>query len=77
MQEIERFGFQWHITNLCNLRCKHCYQMDFSRKDDLDIFTLIKIAKIISDSLSDKFISINITGGEPFFRKDLFDLLIN
>jgi len=49
--------------------------MDFSRKDDLDIFTLIKIAKIISDSLSDKFISINITGGEPFFRKDLFDLL--
>lgn len=75
MKEAKTFGFQWHITNLCNLRCKHCYQTDFSRKEDLDTFTLIEIARKISASLSDAVISINITGGEPFFRKDLFDII--
>ncbi len=23
---LEIFNFQWHITNRCNLRCRHCYQ---------------------------------------------------
>ncbi|MDP2968527.1 MAG: hypothetical protein Q8P64_04890, partial [Deltaproteobacteria bacterium] len=27
----DTFHIQWHITNLCNLRCQHCYQDDFSR----------------------------------------------
>lgn len=26
------FGFQWHITNRCNLRCAHCYQEDLYPK---------------------------------------------
>ncbi|OGF66846.1 MAG: hypothetical protein A2Y62_19245 [Candidatus Fischerbacteria bacterium RBG_13_37_8] len=72
---MKEFGFQWHITNYCNLRCKHCYQNDFSMKEDLDTGTVIDIIHKISDALKDCHISINITGGEPLLRKDLFDVL--
>lgn len=69
----DSISFQWHITDLCNLRCKHCYQENF--KDDNDL-SLDKI-KIIINNLSLQFnkISVNITGGEPLFKKDLFEIL--
>jgi len=35
------FGFQWHITNRCNLRCSHCYQEDYSGSNELGLDGLI------------------------------------
>ena len=26
---------QWHITNLCNLRCQHCYQDEHNNNSDV------------------------------------------
>jgi len=72
---MKEFGFQWHITNFCNLRCTHCYQDDFSRNEDLDTETVQKILHTLSSTLKNSSISINLTGGEPFLRKDLFDIL--
>ena len=71
------FHIQWHITNLCNLRCKHCYQDDFSRKNDLDWSGLKKISDNIQQTNEkwDKSVCIHLTGGEPLLRPELFLLL--
>jgi radical SAM protein with 4Fe4S-binding SPASM domain len=71
------FYIQWHITNLCNLRCKHCYQDDFSTRNDLDWAGLKKISNNILTTLNgwDRTASIHLTGGEPLLRPVLFLLL--
>ncbi len=73
----QSFHIQWHITNLCNLRCKHCYQDDFSTRNDLDWEGLKKISKNILTTLSgwNRTASIHLTGGEPLLRPELFLLL--
>jgi radical SAM protein with 4Fe4S-binding SPASM domain len=71
------FYIQWHITNLCNLRCKHCYQEDFSKSNDLDWPGLKKISDNIQQTTEkwDKTACIHLTGGEPLLKPELFPLL--
>jgi len=71
------FYIQWHITNLCNLRCKHCYQEDFSKKYDLDWGGLKKISNNILGTLNqwNQTATIHLTGGEPLLKQELFPLL--
>ena len=73
----DSFHFQWHITNLCNLRCRHCYQEDFSKRDDLDWSGLKKISDNILATMQewDKEACIHLTGGEPLLKPELFLLL--
>jgi len=73
----EEFFIQWHITNLCNLRCKHCYQEDFSKSRDLDFPALKKVSDNVLSAMSewDKKACIHVTGGEPFLKEELFLLL--
>ena len=71
------FYFQWHITDVCNLRCKHCYQNNFSSKTDLDWHGL----KTVSDNIIDALKTwkskalITLTGGEPFIKSEFNQLL--
>jgi MoaA/NifB/PqqE/SkfB family radical SAM enzyme len=71
------FYIQWHITDLCNLRCKHCYQDDFSRNGDLDWAGLQKVSDSILTTMRewDRRACINLTGGEPLLKPELFPLL--
>ncbi len=73
----DTFHIQWHITNLCNLRCKHCYQNDFSNVLELDIKGLRTVSENIINTLEKwgKRACINLTGGEPLLKPELFDLL--
>jgi radical SAM protein with 4Fe4S-binding SPASM domain len=73
----EQFYIQWHITNLCNLRCKHCYQDDFSKKSDLDWSGLQRVSDHFLTTLRewDKTACIHLTGGEPLLKPELFPLL--
>jgi radical SAM protein with 4Fe4S-binding SPASM domain len=73
----DSFHIQWHITNLCNLRCQHCYQEDFSKKEDLNWSGLKKISNNVLTTLQqwDKKACINVTGGEPLLKRELFLLL--
>jgi radical SAM protein with 4Fe4S-binding SPASM domain len=73
----DSFHIQWHITNLCNLRCRHCYQEDFSKNEDLDWSGLRKISDNIHATLGqwDKDACIHLTGGEPLLKPELFFLL--
>ncbi|MCJ7446543.1 MAG: radical SAM protein [Bacteroidales bacterium] len=73
----EEFYFQWHITNECNLRCKHCYHESYE-KDDVNIKRLIEIADHLCFALNKwgKKGSFSITGGEPLMNSEiLFQLL--
>lgn len=58
------------VTNRCNARCEHCF-IDFDNpkifKNELSLTEIKKIAKKLPSSVY----NINITGGEPFLRKDL------
>jgi len=73
----DKFHIQWHITNLCNLHCKHCYQEDFSKDNDLDWSGLKKISDNILTTIRewDKKACIHLTGGEPLLKPELFLLL--
>jgi radical SAM protein with 4Fe4S-binding SPASM domain len=76
------FLIQWHLTERCNLRCSHCYQND-TRTVDLTTVEIRDTVQEISETLKSwkerynlKFSpSVNITGGEPFLRTDLFEIL--
>jgi radical SAM protein with 4Fe4S-binding SPASM domain len=76
------FFVQWHLTERCNLSCTHCYQTG-DKTDELSLAEIKDVLEEIADMLqawTDTYqlqfaTSINITGGEPFFRKDLFEIL--
>ncbi len=71
------FHLQWHITNLCNLHCEHCYQDDFSTKRDLDWSGLRKISDNFLHTIEewDQKACVHVTGGEPLLKPELFHLL--
>jgi radical SAM protein with 4Fe4S-binding SPASM domain len=71
------FFIQWHITNVCNLRCRHCYQDDFSKEKDLDWTELRMISDKILAAMEiwGRTASIHVTGGEPLLKPELFPLL--
>lgn len=76
------FHIQWHITDSCNLRCRHCYQSSFSEKNDLPIEKLISVFSNICEFLkiNNKKLVIDITGGEVFLHndwKELIDEILN
>src|SRR5574344_1226465 len=62
---------QLEITDVCNLRCVHCYHFDINKKQkskDLEDEKVIEIVKKIIDA---KIYSLIITGGEPLSRPKL------
>jgi len=72
---------QWHITDRCNLRCRHCYQNDYRGPgpDFRHLLGILDQYEMLLGALggNGKRIpgQINITGGEPFVRKDFLELL--
>ena len=49
---MKSFGFQWHITDRCNLRCAHCYQDSFAPLPAENLKNLKTLADRIFKSLS-------------------------
>jgi len=71
---MEHFDFQWHITDRCQGRCRHCYQSAFDGSAEQPVDALKEIAFHIISYLKVP-VSIHLTGGEPLLYKDLFDLM--
>lgn len=58
------------VTSRCNLCCDHCfYWQNLNQPDDLSLDEI----REISDGLGD-LENLNISGGEPFLRKDLSEI---
>ena len=76
------FFVQWHLTERCNLACTHCYQEE-KHAAEMVLPEIRSAVKNIADTIrqwSDIYeipfsTSFNITGGEPFLRKDLPKIL--
>jgi len=64
-------------TRRCNLRCIHCYASSptFSKTPDRELPTS-KWLKIIDDVANSGAMNICFTGGEPFVRADICELLL-
>jgi len=72
---MSEFGFQWHVTDRCNMRCVHCYQNRFDNSLDLPQDKVLSLADRILDTIPDTEVSINLTGGEPLLWPHLLPLL--
>ena len=73
----EVFILQWHITNKCDLNCKHCY--DRTKRDEIsynDTINVMKDLYIFCFKYS-VFPQITFTGGNPFLHKDFIKLYKN
>jgi len=70
----DSFTLQWHITNACDLHCKHCYD-----RDNRPTLTL-KQCELILDDLKqfchDRFVTghVCLTGGNPLLYPHFFEL---
>jgi len=61
------------ITNRCNARCKHCF-IDFKNPETFKgELSLEEIHKLTS-SLGKSLFNVNLTGGEPFLRRDIWEI---
>jgi len=76
------FFIQWHLTERCNLRCRHCYQQRRKPKE----MTVGELKQEI-DGATEMFRaweeeydisltpSIHFTGGEPFLYKGIWNVI--
>lgn len=64
----------WEVTNLCNYNCVYCIFNSSAKKIDGELTTIA--AKNVIKQLKEKgFSYIKFTGGEPFARQDMLELL--
>lgn len=77
-----RLVMQFHVTGRCTLRCKHCYREDGDVEclSTEDVFRVIHqyealLAAFRKERGTQRRGHINITGGEPFMRRDIGEVL--
>lgn len=81
-QNANRLLLQFHITGNCNLKCKHCYRIE----GNVEPLTFENIVSVVEQFKELRqvynFIKkikrkghINLTGGEPFIRSDIKEIL--
>lgn len=60
-------NIQFHLTNACNLRCRHCYQGEYDAEiiSLLDFDTVLRKTRDFFASIGDPLYSVALTGGEP------------
>jgi radical SAM protein with 4Fe4S-binding SPASM domain len=70
---------QWHITERCNWRCKHCYQENYETPE----MNLGQISNVLEQyvglikkwGIEKMNAHLSVTGGEPLIRSDFFQIL--
>lgn len=65
----------WHLTNRCNLCCKHC--LYDSGKTKFEEMITAEIRRVIDEfaSLNNLKKTINLYGGEPLLRDDIYEII--
>lgn len=64
----------WEITHQCNYSCSYCIFSCNNKKIDGEL-TTEECYHIIDELVLHNFKHLKITGGEPFIRKDILDIL--
>ena len=66
-------GVHWSLTGRCNLRCRHCYlEAPGQRYADL---SAAEVQRVLAQFGRANVLRVSLTGGEPFVRDDLFDII--
>ena len=74
------FSFQWHITDDCDQRCKHCYIFSENTCKHLDSMSWEQMQETFYNCLDfcevhDRLPYFYITGGDPILHPDFWQLL--
>lgn len=64
-------GVELEITSACNLRCKHCFQSDYSES----FMSAERAREIIGILAENRVFEVSLIGGEPFRHPELFSIL--
>lgn len=64
----------WEVTNECNYGCKYCIFASTGRKPEGEL-TKQEIFFALSQLKKEGFTHIKFTGGEPFLREEMIDIL--
>lgn len=68
------FTLQWHITQACDLHCKHCY--DRSNRSPLKLDQGLRILDDLRDFCQDRHVrgQVSFTGGNPLLHPQFVEL---
>lgn len=74
------FSFQWHITDECDQRCKHCYIFSENNCKKLDVMNWKQMQDTFYNCLDfcevyNRLPYFYITGGDPILHSDFWKLL--
>ncbi len=72
------YNLFWETTLRCNAKCKHCGSRAgevCGFKDELTAEEIENVLQSIANKYDASKILLNITGGEPLIRKDLFEVM--
>ena len=71
----EPFFLQWHLTDKCNLSCRHCYRDE--QKEDLSLNNLHSIFHRYVDFLAylGKQGRVQFSGGEPLLSPHIYSII--
>lgn len=74
------FSFQWHITDECDQRCKHCYIFSENVCKELDAMNWQQMQDTFYNCLDfcevyNRLPYFYITGGDPILHPDFWKLL--
>ena len=76
----QHFAFQWHITDECDQRCKHCYIFSEDHCKKLDTMDWAQMQETFYNCLDfcevyGRLPYFYITGGDPILHRDFWRLL--
>lgn len=76
----EYFAFQWHITDECDQRCKHCYIFAEDNNIPLHTMTWEQMQLVLKNCITTaeqmgKLPYLYITGGDPILHPQFWELL--
>lgn len=72
--ELPRVAYL-HVTNRCNMNCIGCYSGALRNNHAQDPLQLDDVKRIVDNLAAAKVSSVIVSGGEPFLRKDIIDIL--
>lgn len=67
-------ALHFEITNKCNLRCKHCYNIKYLEGNTAELTTR-EVMTIIDKAINLGCEDIGFSGWEPFARSDILELI--
>ena len=66
-------GIHWCVTGRCNLNCRHCFmESPAGRYGELPSEDM---ARLVGQFERANVVQVSLTGGEPFLRRDILDIV--